>query len=174
MKTDPIPFCLMRGFINTIQAITSYNAHDWINPKLWYDGSFTIFLQFVDGFGHDDLDLIAEAATRFENEFKLPNGSLSIRFFSKTGEKFSTVVEINVPYLKELTRFSKHLFDVREEWYPDSEIDEFIVQSMFQYFERDDDELSQEYIYEIDEETLDIESAITNRQTILFDLNDSR
>jgi hypothetical protein len=61
-------FCLLRGFINVIPVITDYNTHNWIFPILWINGSFTIFLPHIDGRGHEDLEIIAEAATRFEDE----------------------------------------------------------------------------------------------------------
>jgi len=164
----PSPRCLLRGFINTIHALTSYNAHDWVHPKLWFDGSFTIFLPFVDGTGHEDIELIAEAATRFENEFNLPNGTISIRFFSKTGIKFSTITEVSGPYTQDLPRFSKHLFDVHAEWYTSCNIDESIEENIFEYQERDDGEINPRYIYEIDEEKYDVEYASISRQTTLF------
>jgi len=147
---QPNPLCLLRGFINSIQAVTVYDSLNWIAPILKSDGSFVVSFKHVDGFGHDDLDLIAEAITRFENELQIPNRTISIKFYSTNGTRLSTVAEISSPYVEQLPRFAKHLFDVRDTWRGSPGDDEHIVSCMFQWQIRDDNEVSPEYIYEIE------------------------
>lgn len=110
------PICIIRGLCNNILQLLGYDVSEWVNPKLWKNGYFSIYLPHQEGSGHEQIDILAESITRYENDRSKPNGTYSLRFFARTNEKFSTCFEFYGPYDPDLIHLSKYLFESYEEW----------------------------------------------------------
>lgn len=111
------PRCILRGLCNAIIFNTIYDLKEWLNPKLSVNGTFTIYLPFQQGFGHEDIDLIAESITRFEIDRELMNGTYSIRFYARTSKRLSTAFEITGPYSPEIRHLARYIWEAWEEWH---------------------------------------------------------
>jgi len=150
------PICILRGLCNSISVLVCYDIGEWINPKLWSNGFFSIYLLRDNCFGHKYIEVLAESLAEFETDKKLPLGTYSLQLQTRIDNKLTTYFELCGPYSPEIRDLSQYIFKISKEWGYEPSSDSFLW--VDENGEEYDEKANWKYIVDV-EDTSDVSDA---------------